>query len=146
MNTRRIEPVFAGRLLQVQKIHTKLPNGHAVTLEVVKHPGAVLVVPFLRPTQVILLRQYRAVMQKYFYELPAGTLAVGEKPMRCARRELMEETGYAARQMKQLGVIYPAPGYTTEKITVFSACDLMPGRHEPEADEVIELLTVNRAQ
>jgi len=76
--------------LNIKKRKTKLPNGHTITLELVEHPGAVLIVPFLTTTKVILLRQFRPVINAYIFELPAGTLEKGEQPLACARREIIE--------------------------------------------------------
>ncbi len=130
---------FNGRLIKVYEHKCVLPNGYPVKLEIVKHPGAVLIVPFLSKNEVILLRQYRPVVDLYLYELPAGTLGKGERHMSCAYRELGEETGYSAGRMKKIGQIYPAPGYTTEKIVIFKAEKLKKlGQHTTEADEVIK--------
>ncbi|MCP4714446.1 MAG: NUDIX hydrolase, partial [Deltaproteobacteria bacterium] len=135
-----------GKLLNVTQLTTKLPNGNRATLEVLEHPGAVLIIPLLSRVRMVLLKQYRAAIGQYIYELPAGTLEKEEKPLAAARREIVEETGYRAGRWTRLGLIYPAPGYTTEKITIFQAEDLDFKGKKPEADEVIETLTVSRRQ
>ena len=132
------------KFLNVKKRTTKLPNGNTVALELVDHPGAVLIVPFLTRNKVILLRQFRAVINSYIFELPAGTLEKGEQPLACARREIIEETGYSARKYTKLGIIYPVPGYSTEKITMYTAEGLIMRGAACEADEVIEPLVVTR--
>ncbi|MCG2703247.1 MAG: NUDIX hydrolase [Candidatus Omnitrophica bacterium] len=130
---------FDGKLIKLYEYKCVLPNGHAVNLEMVKHPGAVLIVPFLNKDTVVFLRQYRPVIDAYIYELPAGTLAPQEIHSRCARRELLEETGYITQKLTKLGQIYPAPGYTTERIVIFKAEKLKKaGQHTIEADEVIK--------
>jgi ADP-ribose pyrophosphatase len=130
--------------LNIKKRKTKLPNGNTIALELVEHPGAVLIMPFLTPTKVILLRQFRPVINAYIFELPAGTLEKGEQPLACARREIIEETGYAARKFTHLGIIYPVPGYSTEKITMFKAEELTERGMACEADEVIETVMVTK--
>ncbi|MBI4846135.1 MAG: NUDIX hydrolase, partial [Candidatus Omnitrophica bacterium] len=115
---------FNGRLIKVYEHKCVLPNGYPVKLEIVKHPGAVLIVPFISKNKIIMLKQYRPVIKKYIFELPAGTLAEKEKHLICARRELKEETGYIAKKFVRIGEIYPACGYTTERIIIFTAFDL----------------------
>lgn len=129
--------VFNGRLLKVYLAERKLPNGHTVKLELIQHPGAVLIVPFLEKGKIILIRQYRAVINSYIWELPAGTLHHNEKPLACARRELIEEIGYRAGSLSKLGYIYPAPGYATEKIIIYAARQLEKVKADKEPDEVI---------
>ncbi|MCM8760744.1 MAG: NUDIX hydrolase [Candidatus Omnitrophica bacterium] len=141
-----MKTIFNGKLLKVYIKKQRLPHGYLATFEMVKHPGASLVVPFLDKNTVILLRQLRPVVGSYIYEFPAGTLAKKESPLSCARREIIEETGYKARKFKLLGRIYPVPGYSTEKIFIYKAEGLEPVKHVPEDDEVIEHKPFTRAQ
>jgi ADP-ribose pyrophosphatase len=131
---------YTGRFLTVEQRSAVVPGGRSVQVECVRHPGAVLIVPFLSPQRIILLRQYRPVIGDWLYELPAGTLEEGEKPLACARREIIEETGYRAGLMRRLGRIYPVPGYSTEIITMFAAERLTPVGMACEDDEIIEPL------
>ncbi len=135
-----------GRFLNIVTKKKKLPNGIVVTVEMVKHPGAVVIIPFLSQTRIILLRQFRPVLDAYIYELPAGTLEEKEAPAACARREIQEETGYAAKKITRLGAIYPVPGYSTEKIFLFAAEGLTPVAACCEDDEVIEPRVFTKAQ
>lgn len=137
--------VFNGKLLKVSVKKITLPNGYRATFEMISHPGAALVVPFLNKDRVILLRQLRPVIGSYIYELVAGTLGKGELPLACARREIIEETGYSASKFTRLGSIYPVPGYSTERITIFKAEGLKKVEHRPEEDEVIETHVFTRA-
>lgn len=130
--------VFKGRLLKVFVKKERLPHGFVATFEMIRHPGASLIVPFLDKNTVILLRQLRPVVGEYIYELPAGTLDKDESPLSCARREIVEETGYRAERYKLLGTVYPVPGYSTEKIFIYRADGLKPARQLVEEDEVIE--------
>lgn len=129
--------IFKGKLLNLYLDKRRIPNGAVVRLEIIKHPGAILVVPFLNDNKVVMIRQYRPVIGSYIWELPAGTLKKKESPLKCAARELAEETGYCASRWKKIGYIYPAPGYTTEKIIIYAAYGLRKIKAQTEEDEVI---------
>lgn len=131
--------VFKGKLLKVYVKKVRLPNGYLATFEIIKHPGAALVVPFLAKDKLIMLRQLRPVIGSYIYELPAGTIDKGESSLECAKREIVEETGYSAGSMKRLGSIYPVPGYSTEKIIIYKAEKLRARHRHAEKDEIIEI-------
>lgn len=137
---------FKGKLLKLSTRKTALPGGFVAHLEVITHPGAALIIPFVSKDKVILLRQFRPVIGEYLYELPAGTLNKGESPIACARREIIEETGYSADVVKLIGKIYPVPGYSTERIFIYKASRLHKTIRTPEEDEVIESLSVSRAE
>jgi len=141
-----MKSVFEGRLLKVLVKKIRLPNDYLATFEMIKHPGAALVIPFLSKDRIIMLRQLRPVINSYIYELPAGTLDNGESPLACARREIIEETGFSARKFTLLGKIYPVPGYSTERITIFRADGLKKGSRVAERDEVIGLKIFTRKQ
>ena len=137
--------VFKGKLLKVFVKRERLPNGYLATFEMIKHPGAALIVPLFPGDKVMLLRQLRPVIGKYIYELPAGTLGKNESPLACARREIVEETGYSAKIFTLIGKIYPVPGYSTEKIMIYKADGLMTCPRRAEKDEVIKTLILSRA-
>lgn len=138
--------VFKGRLLDLIVRKARLPNGYLATLETIKHRGAALIVPFLAKDRIILLKQYRPVIDSYIYELPAGTLDKKESPLRCARREIVEETGYSAKKFTYLGKIFPVPGYSTECIHIYRAEDLRKEEHKAEADEVIRSVVFTKSR
>jgi ADP-ribose pyrophosphatase len=138
--------IFKGRLLNLRTQKRRLPNGYIVNLEIIRHPGAVLIVPFLSKDKMIILRQYRPVVNMYVYELPAGTLNKGEGHILCAKREIIEETGYSAARLSKLGVIYPAPGYSTEKIIIYRAEGLKRQRVDPEMDEIISTRIITKKE
>jgi ADP-ribose pyrophosphatase len=123
-----------------------IPNGLKIEKDIILHPGAALMVPFLTHDKVIILRQYRSTLDKYLYEFPAGTLEPGEQPQACARREIMEEAGYRAGKLTRMGMIYPVPGYSDEIIHIYKAEKLTPQKETGDADEVLEPVVVTRAQ
>lgn len=119
-----------------------LDNGVDTTLHVLRHPGAVAVVPFLNEATVILIQQYRHALGDYIWEIPAGTIDAGEKPLNCAGRELIEETGFRANNFDFLGDIFLAPGYSDERLHLFLGYDLVPDVQNLEPDEVLEVKQV----
>ena len=137
---------FKGKLLKVFIKKVRLPNGYEATFETIRHPGAALIVPFLSKNRVIMLRQLRPVINSYIYELPAGTIDGNESPASCARREIIEETGYSAGKITQLGSIYPVPGYSTEKIVIFKAEKLKKRARLAEKDEIIKTNIYTKTQ
>ncbi|MFA5008701.1 MAG: NUDIX hydrolase [Candidatus Omnitrophota bacterium] len=137
---------FKGKILHVATKSVRLPNGHVANIDIVKHPGAVLIVPLFSNNRVILLRQYRPVIKKYIYELPAGTLEKGESPVACAKREIIEETGFSAKRLSRLSEIIPVPGYSTEKIFIYKAEDLVKTEQLCQKDEVIETFVFTKRQ
>jgi ADP-ribose pyrophosphatase len=137
---------FKGKLLAVSTRRVRLPNGFLADLDVVEHMGAALIIPVLSRDKLIMLRQYRPVIKSYLYELPAGTRDRNETTRACALREIVEETGYAAGKLTRLGMIYPVPGYSTEKIDIYKATNLRRTKVMPEQDEVIESIVMGRRQ
>jgi ADP-ribose pyrophosphatase len=139
--------VYTGRVLNLDVDTVRFPNGSAGELEMIRHPGASAVVPFMsdpagEDPQLLLLRQYRYAAEQYLYEIPAGRLDPGEAPDGCARRELREETGCIAERVEHLTTIYTTPGFTDERIHLFMAVGLTRGGDAREVDEFIELETM----
>jgi ADP-ribose diphosphatase len=128
--------------VRVQTERVILPNGNAVELDIVRHPGAAAVVPFVSDSEVLLIRQYRHAAGGSILEVPAGKLDPGERPIACAARELEEEAGWRAGRLVELGWIWTTPGFTDERIFLFSAFDLEPVPHRRDADEVIETVRI----
>ena len=135
-----VREIFKGKIVHLTTEKIRLPNGHEMELEVVRHPGASAVVPLTDAGEVILIRQYRHAVGGFIYEVPAGKLDHGEPPEECAARELTEEAGVVAGTMSRLGSIVTTPGFTDEVIHLYLAEKLSPAATAHEADEVITLL------
>lgn len=137
--------VFSGLLLTVEVHRVKLPQGFTSVREVVRHPGAVVVVPFTADGRLVLVKQFRFAVGEALYEFPAGTLQDGEAPAACAARELREETGLEGTLIS-LGHFYSAPGFCDERLFCFLAQELLSGQASPEADEALEVVYWSKAQ
>ena len=120
--------------------------GKIVTREIVRHPGAVVIIPFVSPDKILLIRQFRYAANGDLWEIPAGTLESGEPTINCAKRELEEETGFKASRWKLLARFYPAPGISDELMTLYRADGLKTGRKNLDHDEWIEHETVSLAK
>ena len=141
VSTRR---AYSGRIIHLDLDRVRFPDGSEGELEMIRHPGASAVVPFLSdPTGddpvVLLIRQYRYAAEQFLYEIPAGRLDPGESPADCARRELREETGCEAEHLEFLTTIYTTPGFTDEQIHLFMATGLTVGVANREHDEFMEI-------
>ena len=132
-----------GRVFRLDKENITFSNGVNVDLEIIRHPGASAIVPLLNEDTLLMIRQYRHAVGDFIWEIPAGTLDADEAPIQCARRELVEETGYSADSWQKLGEICPLPGYSDERIHIFIASDLTPARQHLDVDEVLEVHEVN---
>ncbi len=134
------EKAFQGKLVRVDVLDVELACGKRTVREIVKHPGATVVLAQLPDERFVLVRQYRKAVEQELLEVVAGTLDPGEDPADCARRELEEETGYRAASLDKLGVMYPAPGYSEEALHVyFAALDPERGAMRPDDDERLEV-------
>lgn len=136
---------MARRKLDVRRNQAvKLPNGRTIRITYINHPGAVIIAPFLNKNTVIMMRQFRPALNKYIYELPAGTLDPNESLVTCAHRELLEETGLKSKKLVKVGAIYPVPGYSTEVIHIYKAEGLTMTVAQPEDYEVIEIMPMTK--
>lgn len=142
---------YTGRIIAVDTDTVRFPDGSTGELDMIRHPGASAVVPFISDPdgddpQLLLLKQYRYAAGQFLYEIPAGRLEPGEDPRDCAIRELREETGCTAERMEFLVTIYTTPGFTDERIHLFMATGLERGETAHEADEFMTLETVTLSQ
>jgi ADP-ribose diphosphatase len=140
------EQVFDGKLLKVYRDVVRLPDGAQGMREYIRHPGAVAIVALFDDGRVLLERQYRYPQGREFIEIPAGKLEPGEPHLDTAKRELLEETGYAAAEWTRLGAVHTAIAYTDEAIDIFIAKKLTPGQRKLDAGEFLEILTVPFAE
>jgi len=141
MESRR---AYTGKVISLDVDVVRFPDGSVGELEMIRHPGASAIVPFLsdprgEDPQVLMIRQYRYAAEGYLLEIPAGRLDPGEDPRDCALRELKEETGCSAEQVDHLFTMYTTPGFTDEKIHLFMATGLVAGESKRESDEFLDL-------
>ena len=144
IDTKRIH---TGKVIHLDIDRVRFPDGSEGDLEIIRHPGASAVVPFLsdprgEDPQVLLLRQYRYAADGYLFEIPAGRLDDGETPEACATRELKEETGCSAKSMQRLTTIFTTPGFIDERIHLFLAEGLTQGETNKEKDEFAETVAM----
>jgi ADP-ribose pyrophosphatase len=132
------DEVQRGFQVVVAKERFRLPSGRELELDIVKHPGAAAIVPFISDTDVLLIRQYRHATRDTIIEVPAGKIDPGESPSETAARELEEEVGQRAGRVEELGWIWTTPGFTDEKIYLYAGFDLETTDSRPEDDEIIE--------
>lgn len=144
--------VHTGKIIKLDTDTVRFPDGSTGELDMIRHPGASAIVPFLTEPgaanpELLLIKQYRYAADQYLWEIPAGRLDAGEEPAHCAARELREETGCTADRMEFLFTMYTTPGFTDERIHVFMATGLKRGETAHEADEfmTLEPVTLSRA-
>jgi len=131
--------VYNCRLFRVTEDEAVDPKtGFRIKRSVVRHAGSAVMMAVDRKQRILLVRQYRLPADQYLWELPAGRLDPGEKPLQAARRELKEETGYRARKWTKLASYFVSPGYVQERMTIFLAEELIAGEATPMDDERIE--------
>ena len=140
------EEILRGRFLHAFRDTVRLPNQNLATREYVVHPGAVMVIPMLDTPdglRLVMERQFRYPVGQVMTEFPAGKLDPGEDPWLCAQRELLEETGYTARQWARAGVLHPVIAYSTEVIEIWFAKDLSLGERQLDTDEFLDVFTAS---
>ena len=142
--TIRSKSIYNGKVVKLQVDDVTLPNGKLSKRELIKHPGAVAIIPITKENKIVLVEQYRKPLEKSIVEIPAGKLEPGEKPESTAIRELEEETGYTARNVTKLTSFYTSPGFADELMHIYFAKDIEklevpPAMDEDEFVEILEL-------
>ncbi len=129
------ERLFEGRVFSVDRDRVRMPNGREVTIDIVRHSKSVVLLPIPEPQHVILIRQYRYAVNKYLWELPAGSVDPGETPEQAARRECHEEIGQVPDTIVRLAALLPTPGYCDEEMLFFRVSGLSVPEEAAAVDE-----------
>jgi len=137
------ETIYKGKILEMRVDCVSLPSGETSIREFVLHPGAVSVLPFLGDGRVVMVRQFRYPVGESLLEIPAGRLEPGEDPEETVRREMIEEIGYRAGELKHVSTFYTTPGYTNEVMHLFFAFELEKMEAQPEQDEILKIETMS---
>jgi len=146
-HTRKVERIYAGRILELERLEVELDNGRTAMREIVRHAGAVGILARLPDGAFVFVRQFRKAVESEAIEVCAGLLNPGESAEAAARRELIEETGCRAARWTRLGTLWSSPGYTDETIEVFFAdCEEAPGPSDPDEDERVEPLILRATE
>ena len=129
------ERVYNGKVFDVDRDRVRMPNGREVTVDVVRHPKSVVLLPMPEPGHVILIKQYRYAVNRWMWELPAGSVDEGEQPEAAARRECHEEIGKVPETIVRLAALHPTPGYCDEEMLFFRLSGLSVPSEAAESDE-----------
>jgi len=135
------EVAYDGHFLKVSRDRVRLPDGKETQREFVRHPGAVVILPLLEDGSVLLERQFRYPNDRVFIEFPAGKIDPGEESLACAKRELLEETGYTATDWHFVCTIHNAIAYSDEHLDLFLARGLTAGEAQLDDGEFLETFT-----
>jgi len=127
--------VYDGKVFDVDRDRVRMPNGRETTVDVVRHPRSVVLIPVPEPGHVVLIKQYRYPVNKFLWEFPAGSVDEGETPEKAAVRECHEEIGKVPATVVRLGALYPTPGYCDEEMVFFRLSNLEEPTHAAEVDE-----------
>ena len=127
--------MFKGPIFRVERDRVRLQTGREVDMDIVRHPGSVVLIAQPARDSVVLVRQYRYVIGRWIWELPAGSLEPGERPAHAARRECAEEIGLTPQRVRRLRTLYPTPGFVDERMIFFHCSELSPPREAVHLDE-----------
>ncbi len=129
------ERVFDGKVFEIDRDRVRMPNGREVTVDVVRHARSVVLLPVPEPGHIVLIRQYRYAVNRWLWEVPAGSVDPGEEPDEAARRECHEEIGQVPETIVRLGAFLPTPGYCNEEMIFFRLSGLTVPAEPAAADE-----------
>lgn len=136
--------IYTGKTISLKVDTVEVPNRGYQKREIVEHNGAVGIVAITSNNKVVLVKQYRKAIEKELWEIPAGKIERGESPKECAIRELKEETGYSAENMKLIHKFYTSAGFSNQKIYIFLAENLTPGERDFDEDEFLEVHEIDK--
>ncbi|MFC5714111.1 NUDIX hydrolase [Thalassorhabdus alkalitolerans] len=134
--------IYKGKIVDLNLLDVRLPNGKDGKREVINHPGAVAVIALTEDNKLVLVRQFRKPLEKHLIEIPAGKLEEGEDPSVTVARELEEETGYKAKEFQKITSFYTSPGFADELVHIYEAKGLMAGTAGTDEDEFVDVLEV----
>ncbi|CAG9608384.1 NUDIX domain-containing protein [Pseudoneobacillus rhizosphaerae] len=149
--TIKSDHIFSGRVISLQVDEVELPNGKTSKREIIKHPGAVAILPITNDGKIVMVEQFRKALERTLVEIPAGKLEKGENPLECARRELEEETGYVCEKLDWLISFYTSPGFADEIVHLYVATGLSKKEDAAQLDEdefvnIVELFLAEAIQ
>ncbi|TCO79832.1 NUDIX hydrolase [Marinisporobacter balticus] len=137
--TIRSEKIFQGKIINLRLDTVQLSDEKEYSREIIEHSGGAAIIPITEDNKIIMVRQFRKPVEDFLLEVPAGKLDKGEDPLVCAVRELKEETGYEAKDVKFLFSFYSSPGFSNEMLYLYVAKDLISGEVNPDEGEYIEI-------
>lgn len=127
--------IYQGRVFSLTIDRVTLPSGHTVDMDIVRHPGSVVLLPMPAPDRIILIRQFRYALNRWIWEVPAGSLKPGEDPTLAAARECEEEIGLVPKTLERLRAFYPTPGFCDEEMVFYRCSDLRPPAPDSTAQQ-----------
>ncbi|MFN7253074.1 MAG: NUDIX hydrolase [Anaerobacillus sp.] len=137
------KPIFSGRVIDLVVKDVELPDGKTSKREIINHPGAVAVIALTKENKILLVKQFRKPLEKTIVEIPAGKLEIGEDPLECAKRELEEETGYKALNIKFITSFYTSPGFADELIHIYFTDQIEIGEINCDEDEFLSVMEIS---
>ncbi|QCX32681.1 NUDIX hydrolase [Caloramator sp. E03] len=134
--------IHKGKIINLRVDEVELPSGRKSSREIVEHNGGVGIVAINEKKEIILVKQFRKPFEEVLIEIPAGKLEKGEEPIKCAVRELEEETGKKALSLKLMNILYTSPGFSNEKLYIYLCTEMEDGKVNPDEDENLEIMYV----
>lgn len=135
--------IYTGKTIQLRVDTVEVPNRGYQKREIIEHKGAVAILAITNENKVVLVKQFRKAVEQVLYELPAGKIEIGETPLDCAYRELKEETGYSAENLKLIHKYYTTPGFSNQMVFIYLAQGIVPGEKSLEEDEFLEVCEID---
>jgi len=138
--------LYNGKIVKLDIETVLLPNGNITEREIIRHPGAVAILPIDSNENIYFIKQFRKAINDILIEIPAGKLEIGEEPYKCALRELQEEIGYTSNKLTLINTIYTSPGFADEIIYIYKAEELVKSQLKKDEDEFIDICIFHKSQ